>query len=326
MSKVFHLICLLAAILPTQMTGQSVPQIIFDTDMGPDYDDVGAMAVLHALAAQGECEILATVASDGHPSVTPTIEVLNRYFQKPDIRIGSPSSHAPDFTADNGWNDSLIHRFLPEVKTNADYPSAVDVYRKTLAGAADTSVTVLTVGFVTNLADLLRSGPDQYSSLSGKELIKKKVKNYVTMAGLFPSGKEFNVFQDSTSSYLVFRQWPTPILFSGFEIGAKIGTGQQTARLTTKDSPVQWAYEYNLETFSGQRVHSRPSWDHTAVLVAVRPATDYFYVNGPGKFIIHSNGTNSWDPDTDNGHFFLSHKYPYKRLEEVLEQLMMYTP
>ena len=27
--------------------------LIFDTDMAPDYDDVGAMAVLHALADSG---------------------------------------------------------------------------------------------------------------------------------------------------------------------------------------------------------------------------------------------------------------------------------
>src|SRR5699024_9393552 len=104
-----------------QGISQPVPQIIFDTDMGPDYDDVGALAVLHALAAAEECEILATVSSNGHPTAAPTIEVINRYFGKPDMPIGVPGAHAPDFTADNGWNDSLITRFLPAPKTNEDY-------------------------------------------------------------------------------------------------------------------------------------------------------------------------------------------------------------
>src|SRR5690625_7766535 len=58
-----------------QGVSQAVPQIIFDTDMGPDYDDVGALAVLHALAAEGECDILATVSSNGHSTTAPTIEV-----------------------------------------------------------------------------------------------------------------------------------------------------------------------------------------------------------------------------------------------------------
>src|SRR5690625_1228115 len=83
-----------------QGVSQAVPQIIFDTDMVPDYDDVGALAVLHALAAEGECDILATVSSNGHSTTAPTIEVINRYFGRSDIPIGVPGSHAPDFTAD----------------------------------------------------------------------------------------------------------------------------------------------------------------------------------------------------------------------------------
>ena len=37
----------------------AVPKIIFDTDMVEDFDDVGAVAVLHAFADEGKCEILA---------------------------------------------------------------------------------------------------------------------------------------------------------------------------------------------------------------------------------------------------------------------------
>ena len=87
--------------------------MIFDTDMGPDYDDVGAITLLHALAANGECEILATVASDGYPFIAPTLEVFNRYFKKPDIPIGVPDTSAPDFSCPNHWNDSLVAPLLP---------------------------------------------------------------------------------------------------------------------------------------------------------------------------------------------------------------------
>ena len=37
-------------------------KVILDTDMITDFDDVGALACLHALADAGECEILATVS------------------------------------------------------------------------------------------------------------------------------------------------------------------------------------------------------------------------------------------------------------------------
>ena len=45
-------------------------KVIFDTDMITDFDDVGALACLHALADAGECEILATISSTrGNASV-----------------------------------------------------------------------------------------------------------------------------------------------------------------------------------------------------------------------------------------------------------------
>ncbi|MDR3194486.1 MAG: nucleoside hydrolase, partial [Tannerella sp.] len=59
--------------------------LIFDTDLGPDYDDVGALALLHALADSGEVNILATVSSNKDERVVPCIEVLNTYFGRPAI-------------------------------------------------------------------------------------------------------------------------------------------------------------------------------------------------------------------------------------------------
>src|SRR5512133_98926 len=108
-------------------------KIIFDTDMGPDFDDVGAITILHALASKGECEILATMASDGYPYIAPTLEVFNRYFRKPTIPIGVPGPDAPKFSCPNHWNDSLVVKYLPKTKTNSDYPAATEVYRKVLA-------------------------------------------------------------------------------------------------------------------------------------------------------------------------------------------------
>src|SRR5665647_1398919 len=96
-------------------------KIIFDSDMGPDFDDVGAITILHALAAKGECEILATMASDGYPYIGPTLEVFNRYFQKPNIPIGVPGADAPAFSCPNHWNLSLIHISEPTRRTPISY-------------------------------------------------------------------------------------------------------------------------------------------------------------------------------------------------------------
>ena len=301
-------------------------KIIFDTDLGPDYDDVGAFAVLHALAAKGECEILATVSCNGYPYIASTIEVFNRYFQKPDIPIGVPGPEAPRFSCPNHWNDSLVINYLPKIKTNKDYPSATEVYRKVLAQQKDQSVVIVTVGWKSNLETLLKSGPDQYSKLSGKELVAKKVKKWVTMAGGFPVGNEANVKAHPSASSYVFQHWPTPILFSGFEIGVKINTGSKVATQGTKGNPVQWAYEYCLANYGKTPALDHPSYDHTAVLAAVRNPEDYFYVVGKGTFICNENGSNSWNADKNSNHSFLVHKYPYKKIADILDDLMMYEP
>jgi inosine-uridine nucleoside N-ribohydrolase len=301
-------------------------KIIFDTDMGPDFDDVGAITILHALAAKGESEILATMASDGYPFIAPTLEVFNRYFQKPNIPIGVPGPDAPKFSCPNHWNDSLVIKYLPNLKTNANYLLATEVYRKVLSAQKDQSVVIVTVGFLSNLETLLKSGPDQYSKLSGKELVAKKVKKWVAMAGGFPEGNEFNINQHASASAYVINNWPTPILFSGFEIGVKIMTGNKVATQGTKGSPVQWAYHYCLSNYENRQSVNRNSWDHTAVLCAVRNPEDYFYVIGNGTFVCNPDGSNTWNPDKNSNHSFLVHKYPYQKIADILDDLMLYEP
>lgn len=308
-----------------QERGEDVPKIIFDTDMGPDYDDVGALAVLHALAHRGECIILATVASDSDPAIAPVIEIFNRYFDKPDIPIGQASGTAPDLLAENDWNDTLITRFFPGLR-GKKYPDALDIYRKVLSEQEDHSVTIVTVGFLTNLSRLLDSPPDKFSSLNGMDLVKAKVKGWVAMAGKFPCGTEFNVRHDSAASFHVFKMWPTPVLFSGAEIGAKIFTGGRVAKEGGENNPVSWAYAYNLKTYLKEVKTKRQSWDPITVLCAIRNPSEYFYLNGPGKLMINESGYDEWDPNGPAQHYFISHKYAFDKIGRIIDSLMIYEP
>ena len=71
--------------LPAQKKVKPVA-VIFDSDMGPDYDDVGAITVLHAFADSGKINILATMASTKYERVAAVLNVLNTYFKKPAIQ------------------------------------------------------------------------------------------------------------------------------------------------------------------------------------------------------------------------------------------------
>src|ERR1700759_4215007 len=85
--------------------------IIFDTDMGPDYDDVGAITLLHAFADSGKCKILATMASNRYSNVAAVLDVFNTYFHRPDIPIGVPGGNAPDIRDIQHWSDTILANY-----------------------------------------------------------------------------------------------------------------------------------------------------------------------------------------------------------------------
>ena len=62
------------------------------------------------------------------------------------------------------------------VSAELQVEEAVPVLRRALAGAEDQSVIISSVGFLTNLAQLLTSPPDQHSPLTGAQLISLKVR------------------------------------------------------------------------------------------------------------------------------------------------------
>ncbi|MBX3257438.1 MAG: nucleoside hydrolase [Chitinophagaceae bacterium] len=313
------------AFVQAQSKSQKPVPIILDTDIGPDYDDVGAVAVLHALADKGEAKPLAIIASNKNKLVAPTINILNIYFGRPDLPVGAPKGeHDPDHGAVQQWPELLVSKYPHTIKSTDEVPDAVELYRKLLAAQPDKSVTIVTVGFLTNLANLLHSQPDQYSKLDGKALIAKKVKQLVSMAGKFPEGREYNVLIDSIASEKVFTNWPTPVLFSGFEIGEKVITGKELINnAAIQNSPVKDAYAKAMLHYESDR-NGRNSWDQTAVLVAVRGIAPY-YTTQRGQIVL-KGGNNEWKNDTNGRQSYLIAILPPEKVSAEIEALMMHQP
>jgi len=304
-------------------TGSPV-RIIFDTDFGPDYDDVGALAFLHAMADSGKAEILATISSNKHDLVAPSIEVINTYFGRSELVIGAPKSEGANMGAFQHWADSIVERYPHNIKSTSEVQDAVSVYRKILSAQPDKSVTIVTVGFLTNLSNLLKSAPDDYSSLAGKELISKKVKILVSMAGKFPEGREFNIFIDSTASKYVFENWPGEVIFTGFEIGWEIRTGLRLIRSPVMNSPVKDVFRISIP-LSEEDKYGRMSWDETAVLISVY-GTEGFFDKVRGKIIVYPDGSNSWEDDPGGMHQYVIQKMPVPEMASFIEERMMHIP
>jgi inosine-uridine nucleoside N-ribohydrolase len=306
-------------------TAQQKPvSVIFDSDMGPDYDDVGAITLLHAFADSGQANILATIASTKYEGVAGVFSVLNTYFQRPELPIAVPKGQALDMRDSQHWSDTLLASYPHSINSNSEAPDAVELYRKLLAAQPDRSVTIITVGFFTNLANLLQSAPDVHSKLNGKQLVQKKVARLVSMAAKFPSGKEFNVEKDAPASQVVFKNWPTEVICSGFEIGEKIKTGLPLIQnKAIQNSPVKDVFRISMR-LAKEDAAGRMSWDQTAVLIAIKGYQPYYTVKR-GKVIVAADGSNTWKEGKGN-HVYIVPKIPVPEVQALINNLMMHQP
>lgn len=306
--------------------GENVPvPIIFDTDFAPDVDDVGALAILHALADQGEASILGVVISSGNTYAARAVDTINTYYGRPDIPIGITWN--PTVTTDSPYTMALALDFPNDIQAgwSSIVPEAVEVYRQLLATQHDQSVTIVSVGFLTNLRDLLNSEPDEISNMSGRELVVAKVARLVVMGGHYPDsafhpdGAEYNFVMDTEATYAVVTQWPTPIIFSGFELGVDIKTGA-VLQQTPPENPVRRAYEL----YTGGS--ARSSWDLTAVHYAVRGSAGGYQLCAGGSNNVSIDGHNRWDTSVLKPQAYLSNSITKEEIKNVLDDLLVQPP
>lgn len=321
---IYSLIILLWVAVPANSQYRAKVPVIFDTDFGPDYDDVGAITLLHAFADSGYIKILATGASCKHKNAAAALSVFNTYFKRPDLPIGVVKGNAIDIGDWQHWSDSVIAKYPHRIHSNEEVPDPVTIYRQQLSRQKNRSVTIITVGFLTNMAHLLQSKPDSISSLSGMELVKSKVKKMVSMAGGFPKGKEFNIMEDAASSKYVYDHWPTPVIFSGVEIGMKIHTGLPLIHnQKIKNDPVKDVFAISIPKAAEDSL-GRMSWDETAVLIAVKGCSPYYRLI-EGKIICTADGSDTWDPNGKD-QFYITEKVPPSAVQSIIDNLLQQQP
>ena len=336
-------------------------KVIFDTDMLTDFDDVGALACLHAMADAGECEILATVSSTRGNASVAAVEVINAYYGRGDLPVGSVKgmgvvgAHAratckvdpKSPIGAKGGGDGGHYKYR---KLAADYPQWVkhldsddapdanEVYRRVLAAQPDHSVVICTTGFLTNLRRLLETKPDALSPLDGRALVAKKVKRWVAMALKYPKGCEYNSMMDPASSRIVLENWPTEVVISDFEFGCDIFAGRKIAEMEGPRNPVKDVFAGNIPSREEIRKDSakwlrcqfgmggRSAWDETAVVVAVRGADRYCHVERGTYRMLGANGEDEWAPGEEGPHLRLQTKISKAEFGAVIDELICRKP
>jgi inosine-uridine nucleoside N-ribohydrolase len=310
MKRYLFTVTLLSLVLLLQAARQNV---IFETDMGNDVDDALAIDMLYKYHREGRIRLMAVMLNKEGEYPPQFIDLLNTWYGQRRIPIGVNNRHDQSMVAGANYTQVVCQEkdetgrplYKRSVRDYGKLLPAPSLYRKLLAKAKDHSVTIVSVGFSTNLALLLDTQPDEYSPLSGRELVARKVDRLVTMAGHMQDANfhEYNVVNDIPACQRVYSEWPTPIYTSPFELGLQI---KYPARSIENDfgwtahHPIVDAYRAYLP-----KIEDRPTWDLTAVLYAIDPQ-DFFQVSKPGRITITDQGSSLYQPQDAGQHYYLS--------------------
>jgi inosine-uridine nucleoside N-ribohydrolase len=330
--------CWLFGVLAAALAQAEPVKLIFDTDMGNDTDDLMALCMIHNLQARGAVELLAVTITKDHPQAAAFTDAVNTFFGRPDTPIGvvkggaTPEPGKFNLLADAKNEDGSL-RYPHDLASGADAPEATGLIRKLLSAQPDGSVTLVQVGFFTNFQRLLDSAPDAASPLSGRELVAKKVKLLSIMAGAFQTVNwdtrhlEYNVVKDVPAAQKLAKEWPTPVVFSGFEIGVAAAFPHEVVAQDfgyVKHHPLKEAYYlYSAPD------HDRPTWDPTALLYAVCPERGYFDLSPTGRVTVEDNGATWFKPAKDGKgphRFLVMRPEQAARVREAIVQLSVAPP
>ena len=329
--------------------------LLIDTDLGTDVDDVGMLCAAHALADLGEARILAVTHGTNLDSAVGAISAINHYYNRDDIAIGAYHGPIGSGGGQPGWTregrgvyvDLLVEEFSPKISSYDQVPPAVDVYRRTLAMADDGSVTLVCVGHATNLNDFLQWDVNQ-------EMMARKVRQLIIMGGKpLWGGAEWNFAgcggcgntgscgcgnydQLGAITHEALNRIPhdVPVVYLGYEAGVDVHTGIGLAERNSEVSPCDRAYEiYCTEMGAWCGGGGRSSWDAMALLFGVRGDRHGYYTLQRGtNWIDARTGKTEWranaaaDGDHLPGTQLILNKDKGSELAEELNGLYMRLP
>ena len=277
-------------------------KLILDTDIDMDVDDAGALALCHSFVDLGEMELIGVICDSASSPAAACVHVINASRNRPEIPVGTIYSSALAEKLNyekfrqaiprrgNEFYNQAIAELDPAASARPVWNST-KLYRKLLSEAEDGSVVICCIGFLTALADLLKSEPDEWSRLCGKELVARKVKKLVSMAEANSEvGYDVcNWMIDLESADAVLHRWPTELVVT--PLGRNVWTGQTLSDVCSDDDPVRQAYEIYMR---GPNIPQQ-SWDLIAVYYAVRGCENLFQERRGKHCYLHAdNGLYQW--------------------------------
>ena len=176
--------------------GRAQPvDLIFGTDWWTDCDDVAALALLLRAHNRGLIRLRAIGVSSVMRYSAASVKAVCEEQGLGDIPVGLDTG-----ALRSGVFCLYQKKLAAACRTgfsNDACPEAYMLYRKALSEAQGKAV-IVDVGFPQIVAELLRSGPDEYSALGGMELVESKVSEVVLMGGRWDKKRAGNIISAPT--------------------------------------------------------------------------------------------------------------------------------
>lgn len=299
---------------------EKMKNIILDTDIGGDCDDVGALVMCKSFAQQKLINLCAVTSCTTVEGAEHCIySVLNTF----DMHVPMGIMTNPPFMCKKRFNiyARIIKNEFPCLPSAIE---SVSLIRKTLSQMAPSKATIIAIGPARNLHRLLLSCGDIYSPLCGVDLVKEKVEQLIIMAGCFLTENqqiifekknirvEWNVEQDIKAARYVSENWPTDIVYSPFELGYLIKTG--------KNLPLNTASKRCYE-IRGDDNNLRESWDPCAAYYGSVGCGDIFKLSSYGKVSFDKKGFSTFVKG-EGRHKILLHNTTDENISAELERWM----
>ena len=300
----------LAGKSPYTPLSESARDIILDTDMGPDCDDAGALAIMMQYINKYHNRLLGIVNCTSNPYANSTIKAICEYYGCDEILVAKHTGNA--LLEDNSkYSKKITKKYCKYENSAVSAVPAEDFYKEVLSKAKDDSITIISIGMLTEISKALDNDT---------LLFNKKVNSIVSMAGEFPSGKEFNVSTDTFAFKNVIEKFRNIIVFSGYETGKDIKTGFENE---SENNPVFDCYKLHCD---GDLPYLNSSYDLTAVQYAFEGNGTFYALSKPVDITVDSKGKISTSKNKHSNRYYLIKQEENEIIAKELNELLRKEP
>ncbi|MDE5698406.1 MAG: hypothetical protein K2I96_13520 [Lachnospiraceae bacterium] len=299
---------------------ERVSSVIIDTDFASDADDVVAVRLAMCFQDLGMLDVRGIALSTTYSRSPLAVYALCTQDGYGNIPVAM----------DTSGNGVQVHTNYVDVmydlpKNRTDYEQPVPMYRRILS-ASDTRVNIITLGFLQNIQGLMNSTPDQYSPLTGMELIAQKVDTIYIVGGNSTGKPSFNFYWTGekviSAAKDVARNFPARVVFLQSDLSDDTFCGQL---YSTRDSRQRDIVTKALR--ANDQAGGVVAWDVFSVWCAVQDMNggteSAFLTLEQGNQYVSDTGATEWTASDTGRHYKM-----YKHVEgayysEIMNNMLL---